>query len=125
MSPEQTSPPDIVLIHGLWMTPRSWEQWKERYESRGHTVHAPAWPGMEASVEELNENPEPIAQLDLEEIVDHYAAVIGACERPPPSGSSRGGLISQERRAGRKSPTSRSSGRSTALGQRCRRRAAN
>jgi hypothetical protein len=28
--------PDIVLIHGLWMTPRSWEKWKERYESRGH-----------------------------------------------------------------------------------------
>jgi pimeloyl-ACP methyl ester carboxylesterase len=83
MSPEQTSPSDIVLIHGLWMTPRSWEHWKERYESRGHKVHAPAWPGMEASVEELNENPEPIAELDLDEVVDHYAGVIGACECPP------------------------------------------
>ena len=27
------------------MTPRSWEHWKERYESRGYTVLAPAWPG--------------------------------------------------------------------------------
>jgi pimeloyl-ACP methyl ester carboxylesterase len=38
-----TTPPDpIVLIHGLWMTPRSWEHWKERYESQGYRVLAPA-----------------------------------------------------------------------------------
>jgi hypothetical protein len=24
--------PDIVLIHGFWVTPRSWEHWIERYE---------------------------------------------------------------------------------------------
>ena len=24
------TPDTIVLIHGLWMTPRSWEHWKER-----------------------------------------------------------------------------------------------
>ena len=28
-------PDTIVLIHGLWMTPRSWEHWVERYSSRG------------------------------------------------------------------------------------------
>ena len=39
-------PDTIVLIHGLWMTPRSWEHWEQRYESRGYTVLAPAWPGM-------------------------------------------------------------------------------
>jgi hypothetical protein len=27
--------PTIVLIHGLWMTPRSWEHWKARYERGG------------------------------------------------------------------------------------------
>jgi hypothetical protein len=27
-----TAPP-IVLVHGLWLTPRSWEGWKERFES--------------------------------------------------------------------------------------------
>ena len=32
--PLATNPP-IVLIHGLWMTPRSWEHWKERYERDG------------------------------------------------------------------------------------------
>ena len=30
--------PPIVLIHGLWLTPRSWEGWKERFEQRGHEV---------------------------------------------------------------------------------------
>jgi pimeloyl-ACP methyl ester carboxylesterase len=37
----------IVLIHGLWMTPLSWEHWSERFSDRGHRVLAPAWPGME------------------------------------------------------------------------------
>ena len=39
--------PPIVLIHGLWMTPRSWEHWVPRYSARGHEVLAPAWPGLE------------------------------------------------------------------------------
>ncbi len=34
----------IVLIHGLWMTPRSWERWAGRYESRGYKVVRPAAP---------------------------------------------------------------------------------
>jgi esterase/lipase len=50
-------PNTILLIHGLWMTPRSWEHWKERYESRGYTVLAPTWPGMEVEVEALNADP--------------------------------------------------------------------
>ena len=28
-----TTPDTIVLIHGLWMTPRSWESWADRYTS--------------------------------------------------------------------------------------------
>jgi alpha-beta hydrolase superfamily lysophospholipase len=39
------TPPDtIVLIHGFWVTPRSWEHWAERYEARGYKVIAPAYP---------------------------------------------------------------------------------
>ena len=29
---EVSAPDTIVLIHGLWMTPRSWERWIERYD---------------------------------------------------------------------------------------------
>jgi pimeloyl-ACP methyl ester carboxylesterase len=41
----------VVLIHGLWMTPRSWEHWIPRYEHRGYRVIAPAYPGFEVEVE--------------------------------------------------------------------------
>jgi len=47
----------IVLIHGLWLTPRSWEGWKARFEQRGHEVLAPAWPRMEGEVEALRSDP--------------------------------------------------------------------
>ncbi len=39
-------PDTIVLVHGLWMTPRSWEKWIPRYEARGYKVLAPAYPGF-------------------------------------------------------------------------------
>ena len=42
----------IVLIHGLWLTPRSWEGWKSRFEQRGHEVLVPAWPRMEHEVDD-------------------------------------------------------------------------
>src|SRR3712207_6039579 len=86
----------IVLIHGLWMTPRSWEHWIERYESRGHTVLAPSWPGMEAEVEALNEDPGGIGDLHIAEIVDHYEKIIRALDAPPIIiGHSFGGLFTQ------------------------------
>ncbi|HEX9608390.1 MAG TPA: alpha/beta hydrolase, partial [Gemmatimonadaceae bacterium] len=39
--------PTIVLIHGLWLTPRSWEGWIDRYRKAGYNVLAPSWPGLE------------------------------------------------------------------------------
>jgi len=48
------APDTIVLVHGLWMTPLSWEHWAARLEGQGYTVLTPAWPGMERSVEDLN-----------------------------------------------------------------------
>jgi pimeloyl-ACP methyl ester carboxylesterase len=89
-------PDTIVLIHGLWMTPRSWEHWIPRYESRGYTVLAPAWPGLEAEVEALNADPSPIAPLDIEQIVDHYEEIITGLENPPIiMGHSFGGAFTQ------------------------------
>lgn len=72
MNAANGTPDTIVLIHGIWLTPRSWEHSKERYESRGYTVLAPAWPGMEVEAEALNDDPSPIAGLTREEVVDHY-----------------------------------------------------
>ncbi len=43
---DATNPNTIVLIHGFWMIPRSWEKWVERYEGRGYRILAPAYPGL-------------------------------------------------------------------------------
>jgi pimeloyl-ACP methyl ester carboxylesterase len=86
----------IVLVHGLWMTPRSWEHWISRYEDQGYTVLAPAWPGMEVEVEELNRDPSPVAKLDIEEIVDRYEQIIRGLDAPPIiMGHSFGGAFTQ------------------------------
>jgi pimeloyl-ACP methyl ester carboxylesterase len=47
-------PNTIVLVHGFWVTPRSWERWVDHYIARGHRVIAPAYPGFEVEVEALN-----------------------------------------------------------------------
>jgi pimeloyl-ACP methyl ester carboxylesterase len=96
MSSAAATPDTILLIHGLWMTPRSWEHWKERYESRGYTVLAPAWPGMEAEVEALNADPDQVASLDIEQIVDHFDKIVRNLDRAPViMGHSFGGAFTQ------------------------------
>lgn len=92
-----TPPPDtIVLVHGLWVTPRSWAGWKARYEARGFTVLTPAYPGFEIEVEALRENPDVIATLTVPETVDHLTGIIEALPRPPIiMGHSFGGLLTQ------------------------------
>ncbi|OKI65095.1 alpha/beta hydrolase [Micromonospora sp. CB01531] len=86
----------IVLIHGLWMTSRSWEHWAERYRARGFRVLTPAWPGMEAEVEELRADPTPIAGQRIADITEHYARIVREQPRPPIiMGHSFGGLITQ------------------------------
>src|SRR2546429_6578190 len=77
------SAPTIVLVHGLWLTPRSWEGWKERFQERGHQVLAPAWPRMPAEVEDVRRDPSPLNGLGVTEITDHYADIIRGLERPP------------------------------------------
>jgi hypothetical protein len=53
----------VVLVHGLWMTPRSWEHWVPYYEAKGYRVVTPAYPGFDIEVEALRENPDLIAKL--------------------------------------------------------------
>ena len=89
-------PDTIVLIHGLWMTPLSWEHWAARYEGRGYRVLAPAWPGLEAPVEELRRDPTPLTQLSIAKIVDNYDRIIRELEQPPIiMGHSFGGAFTQ------------------------------
>ena len=75
--------PAIVLIHGLWMTPRSWEHWIARFERRGYEVLAPAYPGLEVEVEALREDPSPIASLSVPQTLTHLETIIRGLDRPP------------------------------------------
>jgi pimeloyl-ACP methyl ester carboxylesterase len=92
----QASAPSIVLVHGLWLTPRSWEGWKARFESRGYHVLAPAWPRMQGDVEDIRRDPSPLNGLGVTEITDHYAEIIRGLDRPPIIiGHSFGGLVTE------------------------------
>jgi pimeloyl-ACP methyl ester carboxylesterase len=77
------SPDTIVLIHGLWMSPLSWENWTERYGPRGYRVLAPSWPGMDVPIEQLRADPSAVDHVGVEEIVDHYDAIIRDLDTPP------------------------------------------
>lgn len=93
---ETTAPDTVVLVHGLWVTPRSWEHWVTHYEAKGLTVLAPAYPGFEIEVEALREDPDRIAGLTVPETVDHLASVIEALPKPPIIiGHSFGGTLTQ------------------------------
>jgi alpha-beta hydrolase superfamily lysophospholipase len=86
----------IVLIHGLWLTPRSWEGWKSRFEQRGHEVLTPAWPHMEREVEALRRDPSVLNGLGLAEVLDHYDRIIRGLDTPPViMGHSTGGLLTE------------------------------
>ena len=96
MSPVTSTPDTIVLVHGFWVTPRSWEHWIERYEARGLRVIAPAYPGFEVEVEALNADPTPIERLTVPAIVESLEAIVGEIESPPIIiGHSAGGVFTQ------------------------------
>src|SRR3954451_22365347 len=86
----------IVLIHGMWMTPLSWEHWAERYRERGHQVIAPAWPGLRDDPAEVRPAPSRLRGLSLTDVLDNNARLIRQLERPPIIvGHSFGGLFAQ------------------------------
>jgi pimeloyl-ACP methyl ester carboxylesterase len=96
MSNGSTDRSTIVLIHGLWMTALSWEHWVTRYEAAGHRVIARSWPGMEADITEFRRDPSAVDHLGLEDIVDHYEAIIGGLDEAPIiMGHSFGGAITE------------------------------
>jgi pimeloyl-ACP methyl ester carboxylesterase len=96
MTTQANGPDTVVLIHGLWMTALSWENWKARYEAKGYKVIARSWPGMEGDLEELRRDPSSLGKLGVSDVVDHYEAIIQELDRPPIiMGHSFGGLMTQ------------------------------
>jgi pimeloyl-ACP methyl ester carboxylesterase len=93
---DEFTPDTVVLVHGLWMTPRSWENWVEHFEAKGYRVVTPGYPGFEIEVEALRENPEVIAEQKVPNILEHIGGLIEKLEKPPIiMGHSFGGTITQ------------------------------
>jgi alpha-beta hydrolase superfamily lysophospholipase len=89
-------PDTIVLVHGFWVTPRSWEHWITHYEAKGYRVLAPAYPGFEVEVEALNADPTPIERLTVPAIIAHLESIVEALDAPPILvGHSAGGTFVQ------------------------------
>jgi alpha-beta hydrolase superfamily lysophospholipase len=84
----------LVLVHGAWLSARSWENFADYFGKRGFAVSAPEWPRKHGDVEQLREESAGLAGLGLTEIVDHFAELIGELDQPPVLiGHSFGGLI--------------------------------
>ncbi|MDR7183006.1 pimeloyl-ACP methyl ester carboxylesterase [Microbacterium trichothecenolyticum] len=92
-----TALPPIVLVHGLWMTPSSWDTWAERFGTRGHEVLAPGWPGIDdRSPADVRRDPSALENVSITEIVDSYDRIIRALpEAPIIMGHSFGGIFTQ------------------------------
>src|SRR5436190_15433177 len=94
MDAAQTDRTPLMLIHGAWLTSRSWQNFSDYFDERGFAVSAPEWPRKHGEVEELRESSDEIKGLGLTEIVDHYESQIRALDEPPVLiGHSYGGLI--------------------------------
>lgn len=95
--PKHTTKPPIVLIHGLWMTPRSWDTWAKRYRDLGHQVVAAGWPGIgDRAPADVREDPSALDGVGIVEIVDFYADLIASLpEQPVIMGHSFGGIFTQ------------------------------
>jgi pimeloyl-ACP methyl ester carboxylesterase len=90
------SPDTIVLIHGFWVTPRSWETWAAHYKAKGYRVITPAYPGFEVEVESLNADPAPVEAVTIPAIVEHLESVVRGLDSPPILiGHSAGGVFTQ------------------------------
>jgi pimeloyl-ACP methyl ester carboxylesterase len=86
----------VVFVHGLWLHASSWGPWVELFREAGYAPSAPGWPGDSDTVEETRRQPGQVAGKGIDDVVGHYAEIIGGLDaRPVVIGHSFGGLIAQ------------------------------
>ncbi|MEU1598507.1 alpha/beta hydrolase [Streptomyces sp. NPDC005708] len=87
----------LLFIHGPWLHATSWQPWIEHFTQRGYAPIAPGWPGQPPTVEAARRHPEAVAELELDDITDHYTRIARLLPAPPVIiGHSVGGLIAQK-----------------------------
>src|SRR5664279_1579032 len=88
----------IVFIHGLFMNPKSWENWTQYFETKGYICHLPAYPFHIGDPSDLRSNIDPsLGKLTFRQVVDGLAEFIDKLpEKPILIGHSMGGLAVQK-----------------------------
>jgi pimeloyl-ACP methyl ester carboxylesterase len=89
----------VVFITGAFVSNSGWDEWRAYFESKGYNTIAPAWPFKNGTAKELRDrqpNDRDLADLTLQELVEHYAEIVKSFpEKPIVIGHSLGGLITQ------------------------------
>ena len=84
----------VVFVHGLWLHADSWGAWVDLFRQAGYAPTAPGWPGDSSTVEETRREPERVAGYGIDDVVEHYAGIIGTLDtKPIIIGHSFGGLV--------------------------------
>lgn len=88
----------IVFIHGLFVNPKSWNEWKTFFENQGYMCHAPANLFHAGEPRHLREHIDPeLGKVSFEDEVTHFAAYIDTLDEAPILiGHSLGGLVVQK-----------------------------
>lgn len=91
--------PPILFIHGAWVTPTCWADFRTRFEADGFETHAPAWPYVpdRASAGFRNQPDSRLGSVTVGEVTDSYAAFAANLGVAPILvGHSFGGLVVQK-----------------------------
>lgn len=89
----------IVFIHGMFMTPKAWDNWQAYFQNLGYKTIAPAWPLHDGTLEQQRsqEAQAALGKLTLDEVVESYRQVLRQLpEKPVVIGHSMGGLVAQK-----------------------------
>jgi pimeloyl-ACP methyl ester carboxylesterase len=83
-------------VHGLWLHASSWDPWLDFFKEAGYVPTAPGWPGDGDTAEDTRENPERVAGVGIEDVVEYYTGIMQSLPaKPIVIGHSFGGLIVQ------------------------------
>ena len=91
-----SSLPTVVLLHGLWLSPTSWDPWRAYFEGRGFPTLAPKWPGDARAHAEA---PIPSADRHVPSVSEAFMAfareISKLDSKPIVIGHSFGGMFAQ------------------------------
>lgn len=93
------SRPVVVFVHGMFMTPASWDRWRAWFEERGYETRAPSWPGRDGEPSALRASPDPVLrELSLGDVIETVRAAVAELgdREHVLIGHSMGGLVVQK-----------------------------